>query len=257
MRKRLLAGNWKMHKTNAELDDYFQTFVMEAGYQTREVAESVDVVFAVPYTLIEKAVALTARHHIAIAAQNVHQKNAGAFTGEVSIPMLKESRAAAVLVGHSERRQHYGETDAAVAEKTRALLDAGMAPIVCVGETLDEREADQTNAVLRKQMNAVLSVLDAPGDMIVAYEPVWAIGTGLTATPEQAQDAHAQIRGLVGARLGEQAASKIRILYGGSAKPDNIGELLAQPDIDGGLVGGASLDPVGFAAMVRTSARFD
>ena len=186
-----------------------------------------------------------------VGAQNMHEADSGAFTGEVSAPMLAELGVDAVILGHSERRQYFAESDDALAKKVPAALDAGLEPILCVGELLEERESDQTGAVLRRQIEADLAEVD-PGrlaEVVIAYEPIWAIGTGKTATPKQAQDAIALIRELIGAR-SEEAAAATRILYGGSVKPANASELLAEPDIDGALVGGASLEPGDFAAIV-------
>lgn len=250
MRKPLLAGNWKMNKTNAEIPGFFEAFFDAVGSAAELFGKRADIVFAVPYTLLANAISATVGRGVAIAAQNVHGSEGGAFTGEISISMLTEVGVAMVLVGHSERRQYYGENDASVAEKTKAALDRGVVPIVCVGETLAEREARHTDAVLQEQMDRVTPLIDATGNTIIAYEPVWAIGSGLTATPAQAQAAHHFIREIVRERCGNAAADELRILYGGSAKPENVAELLKQPDIDGGLVGGASLNPKHFAAMV-------
>lgn len=251
MHAKLLAGNWKMNKLNAELPQFFSAFTKAIGLdQTPNVTKSVDVLFAVPATLLARAAELAKPHGIRIAAQNVHFEASGAYTGELSIAMLKEVGVTATLIGHSERRQYFGETDAAVARKARACLDQGVTPIVCIGETLAEREANRTEAVVREQLSAVLEALAEPKDLVVAYEPVWAIGTGRSATSQQAQDVHKAIRGLLAGRFGQAEAARIRIVYGGSANPSNIDELLAQPDIDGGLVGGASLKPDDFAKMV-------
>lgn len=250
MRTSLLAGNWKMNKLNADLEAFFASFAKECG-DLASLKDKVDLLFAVPYTLLDRATRLAAPHGIRIAAQNVHFEASGAFTGEVSLAMLKEIGVTATLVGHSERRQYFGETDATVAKKVKAALAQGFLTVACVGETLDERQSEQTDAVVTRQVNAVLAAADAPTNLVIAYEPVWAIGTGLSATSAQAQQVHKLIRTLVGHKFGPDAANGMRILYGGSANPSNIGELMDQADIDGGLVGGASLKPADFAAMVK------
>ena len=201
--------------------------------------EGIDVAVCPPFTSLAVAVQILAGTDIAVAAQNVHWEPEGAFTGEVSAPMLRELGVYGAIVGHSERRQLFGETDEGVAKRTRAALDAGLSVIACVGETEAEREAGETEDVLRRQVSA----LEAEDNLVVAYEPVWAIGTGKTATPEIAQEAHAFIKGLL----------DVPVLYGGSVKPDNAAELLAQPDVDGALVGGASLDVESFAAICLTA----
>lgn len=244
-RKKLLAGNWKMHKTNAELSAFFESFIAES----KGSLSSIDILFALPFTLLQRAKELTQDQNITIAAQNIHHEQSGAFTGEVSIPMLRDIGVTATLIGHSERRQYFGETDESVAKKMLACLAGSITPVVCVGELKEEREQGKTNEVLTRQVEAFLSATRDLKDLIIAYEPVWAIGTGLTATSDQAQEAHAFIRGLVRKHHGELKAESIRILYGGSAKPDNIAELVSKPDVDGGLVGGASLKPSDFAAM--------
>lgn len=245
-RNKLLAGNWKMNKLNGELAPFFEGFLQELGPH-RGLTE---ILFAVPYTLLAEASRQAKMHGIRIAAQNVHFEPSGAYTGEVSIAMLKEVGVTATLIGHSERRQYFGETDQTVTRKTVAALAQGVMPIVCVGETLAEREKNQTEAVVRRQVEAVLEAVPDPKDLVVAYEPVWAIGTGKSATSAQAQEVHGLIRGILKKRYAAKADA-IRILYGGSANPANIDELLAQPDIDGGLVGGASLKPAEFAKMVK------
>ncbi len=251
-RTKLLAGNWKMNKLSSELPGFFEAFARELGAG----APGAEILFAVPYTLLAKARELAAPRGIEIAAQNVHSEPNGAFTGEVSFAMLKDVGIGATLIGHSERRQYFGETDEAVAKKTKAALAQGVKPIVCVGETLAEREANLTGEVVGRQLDAVLKGLGNPktlGNLVIAYEPVWAIGTGRSATSAQAQDVHRFIRARVVAHSSREAADSLRILYGGSANPANIAELLAQADIDGALVGGASLKPADFAAMVRAA----
>jgi triosephosphate isomerase len=255
MRTRMLAGNWKMNKLNGELPAYFEAFGRELG----RAPAGVDVLFAVPFTLLAQAAEVAKPRGFRVAAQNVHWEASGAYTGEVSLAMIKEVGATATLIGHSERRQYFGETDEGVAKKTLAALTNGVVPIVCVGETLAEREDGRTAQVVSRQLAAVMSQvagpLVPPAELIIAYEPVWAIGTGRSATTAQAQEVHQQIRGIWTEKYGPAAGAAIRILYGGSASPANISELLAQPDIDGGLVGGASLKPVDFAKMALAAAR--
>ena len=235
----LLAGNWKMYKTPAETQDFFAAFSPLVA-QSRH-----DVVICPPFVNIPSAVAAVKGTKIQIGGQNLYWKNEGAFTGEISGPMLKGAGAEWVIIGHSERRQFFGETDETVLSRTKAAIAAGLKPIVCVGERLEERESSQTDAVLRAQFQGGIAPLDKDefAKIVIAYEPVWAIGTGKVATPEIAQAAHAFLRKLLPA--------DVRILYGGSVKADNAAGLMAQPDIDGALVGGASLDPKSFAAIVN------
>jgi triosephosphate isomerase len=247
MRVKLLAGNWKMNKSSADLEPFF------VGLGGGFPGDRVEVMIAAPFTLLAAARKLAEPRGIRIAAQNVHWEPSGAFTGEVSLPMLKDIGVSATLIGHSERRQYFAETDETVSKKLRAALAAGVTPVVCVGETLEERERNETDRVVRRQVLAACEGLDAPRDLVIAYEPVWAIGTGRTATNAQAQEVHAHIRKIVGERFGAPAAGSMRILYGGSANPGNIQGLLAEPDIDGALVGGASLKPVDFGAMVQAA----
>jgi triosephosphate isomerase len=253
MRVKLLAGNWKMNKTNAELPAFFAGLSTELRIELAAVQDKVEVLFAASYTLLQKALELAGPHKIRIAAQNCHWLESGAYTGEISLGMLQDIGVRAVLIGHSERRQYYGETDQSVAAKTKAALSKGITPITCVGETLEERKANKTEAVVQRQLLAVLNAVEQPGDLIIAYEPVWAIGTGHSASSAEAQDVHAFIRQVVHQKMGKNAAAAMRILYGGSANPANIAELLTQPDIDGGLVGGASLKPDDFAKMIRAA----
>lgn len=238
MRKPLLAGNWKMYKTPAQTREFFDAFLPVVSSSPHEI------VIAPPFVNIPAAVAATEGSNVEISGQNLYWKNEGAFTGEISGPMLKAAGAQWVIIGHSERRQFFGETDATVLERTKAAIAAGLKPIVCVGEMLEEREAGKTEEVLRTQFNGGIAPLSPEefSQIVIAYEPVWAIGTGKTATPEIAQEAHAFLRSLL--------PSDVRILYGGSVKPDNISGLMAKPDIDGALVGGASLDAKSFAAIV-------
>ena len=248
LRRPLIAGNWKMYKTIAETQTFFdQIAPLIFG------VKHCDMVIAPPFTALSRAVELAEGSSIAVSGQDVYWEEQGAFTGEVSATMLKEAGCRYTLIGHSERRQLFGETDQSVNRKLKAALNAGLMPIVCVGETLDEREAGNTEAVLDRQLAAGLAGLTEAmfSPIIVAYEPVWAIGTGRTATPEMAKQAHAFIRSRVAGVVSSAAAERLRILYGGSVKPDNIAGLMAQPDIDGALVGGASLEPRSFAAIVR------
>ena len=248
-RRRYLAANWKMNKTVQETEAFLAELLLKAPGPSGP-----EVVVCPPFTALKTAAELCAQSTVRVAGQNMHEEESGAYTGEVSAPMLVEVGASAVVLGHSERRQLFGETDEALARKVPAAIAAGLEPILCVGETESERDAGETEAVLTRQVGADLEAVDSAdlARVVVAYEPIWAIGTGRTATPEQAQDAIRFIRDLVRRRSGE-AAERIRILYGGSVKPDNAGELIAQPDVDGALVGGASLDPGDFAAIVAAS----
>jgi triosephosphate isomerase (TIM) len=247
-RRRVIAGNWKMYKSTAETRAFFSAFVPRVANSSH-----CDIVIAPPFTAIAAAVEATRSTNIAISGQNVFWEKEGAFTGEVSAPMLADAGCRYTIIGHSERRQYFGETDETVAKRTRAALVAGLTPIVCVGEMLKHRESGQTEAVCRSQFN------DGPGALtpaefsriLLAYEPVWAIGTGKTATPELAAAAHKFIRQCAAERFSAELASALRILYGGSVKPENIRGLMAQDELDGALVGGASLDPVSFAAIVN------
>jgi triosephosphate isomerase len=249
-RRPLVAGNWKM---NAGGQDAL-SLAAAVAKATRELSRA-DVVVAPPFTAIA-AVAHElgeAKSEVGIAGQNMHAEVSGAFTGEISAGMLKDAGATWVILGHSERRQLFGETDEGVARKVAAALAADLRPIVCVGETLEEREGGRTLEVVERQVRAFFDELaKQPGFGVVAYEPVWAIGTGRVAKPEDAQEVHAMIRGLLG-KASEELASVTRILYGGSVKPDNAAGLFGQPDIDGALVGGASLDPTGFARIVEAA----
>ena len=250
-RKPLIAGNWKMFKTSREAGEFFQDLIgrLNPFPADREVA------FGVPFTSLEAAARAVSQTPIIIAAQNVYWEPEGAYTGEISAPMIKAAGARAVIIGHSERRQIFGETGAEVNKKIKAALSAGLRPIVCLGETLAEREAGRTHEVLGGQLAEAMAGLEgeAPGSLSLAYEPVWAIGTGRTATPETAQEAHAFIRGWLADKVSLAAAEATRIIYGGSVKPDNAAQLLAQPDIDGALAGGASLEAEGFAKIIQSA----
>jgi len=248
LRRPVIAGNWKMYKTQAETRAFFDVF-------RPLVAESkhCDIVVAPPFTALSVAADAVRGTAISIAAQNLHGRPEGAFTGEISAPMLVETGCSGVIIGHSERRQYFNETDESVHSKTKAALEAGLTPIVCVGEILSEREDNLTEDVLKRQFEGGLGAL-TPAEfsrILLAYEPVWAIGTGKTATPELAAQAHRYLRELAAARFSFEEASALRILYGGSVKPDNIKGLMAQAEIDGALVGGASLDPQSFASIVK------
>jgi triosephosphate isomerase len=245
-----IAGNWKMHKTVAEAEAFI------AGLLPRvSSVDGVDVAICPPFTALQAMVDSTRGSRVEVFAQNMHEAPQGAFTGEVSAPMLAELDVHGVVLGHSERRQYFCETDRALAQKVPAAFAAGLKVILCVGETEDEREAGETQRKLRHQVQEGLENLsdEQLGDVVIAYEPVWAIGTGKVATPDQAQEAISFVRALVGDRDKEQA-ERTRILYGGSMNADNAAELLALPDVDGGLVGGASLEPDSFAAIVNAAA---
>jgi triosephosphate isomerase (TIM) len=250
-RRVLIAGNWKMNKTNAEAAAFLDEFLPEAGGRP-----DVEVAICPAFTALRTAVERTSDSAVIVGAQNMHGQESGAFTGEVSAPMLRELGVDAVVLGHSERRQLFGETDAALQRKVPAALEAEFLPILCVGETEDEREAGQTQRKLRHQVQSDLA--DVAEDRLVgitiAYEPIWAIGTGNTATPEQAQEAIAFVRALLDDR-SPSAAGQVRILYGGSVNAGNAAELLGQRDIGGALVGGASLDPAEFAAIIAAAPR--
>jgi triosephosphate isomerase len=245
MRRHLIAANWKMHGTVPSVQAYLETLL------ERTHAAGPEVVVCPPFTLLPAAVLIASGSEVAIGAQSCHWEEKGAFTGEVAPSMLAELGARWVIVGHSERRQHFGETDSTAAARAQAAQRAGLSVIFCLGETLAQREAGETLAVLERQ-SAALASLD-PGLLAVAYEPVWAIGTGRNATPAQAQEAHAALRRRAGELLGGEAARALRIVYGGSVKPDNAAALLAQPDVDGALVGGASLDVEGFCAIIHAA----
>ena len=246
----LVAANWKMHKTRAEAGEFLDAFLPRAAE-----LDGVETVVCPVFTALEAAVERCRDSEVRVAAQNMHAEGEGAFTGEVSAPMLLDLGVEAVVLGHSERRALFGETDEALAAKVPAALAAGLMPILCIGETEAQRDTGETEEVLRAQLDADLAeTADADlAGIVVAYEPVWAIGTGRTATPEQAQEAVAFARSRLAARDAGVAES-VRILYGGSVKPGNAAELFAQPDIDGGLVGGASLDPEDFAAICEAAA---
>ena len=249
-RKYLIAGNWKMNLNSAEGAELAKDVHSMVGQQT-----DVSVCICPAFTSLEAVAAVVNDSNVALGAQNMHFESAGAYTGEVCGEMLRHLFCSFVILGHSERRQYFGEDEAVVNKKTRAALAANLKPIVCVGETLEEREADKTMDVIKAQVEGALADVDqARADsVVIAYEPVWAIGTGKTATPEQAEAVHLEIRRLLGGCFSESAAARIRILYGGSMKPENADELLAQPNIDGGLIGGASLKANAFAGIVESA----
>jgi triosephosphate isomerase len=250
MRTPLVAGNWKMFKGVAEAIAYAKEFRALAHHLTQ-----VELVIAPPFTAVHAVADALRNSGIATAGQDCFWEKEGAFTGGVSASMLKEAGAELVIIGHSERRRVFGDTDADVTRKIHAALAADLAPIACIGETLDQREAGRTWDVLDTQLKAVIDGVSAAqfATMVIAYEPVWAIGTGRNATPEQAQEAHAHVRGRLRAWLGADAADRCQILYGGSVKPDNAKAIMQQPDVDGALVGGASLDPRGFVAIASAA----
>lgn len=246
-----IAGNWKMYKTIAEAEEYIQALLPRVA-----AVDGVQIGVCAPFLALQALVDSARGSQVGVYAQTMHEADTGAYTGEVAAPMLTEIDVDGVVLGHSERRQYYNETDRALQLKVPKALEAGLTPILCVGETEEERERGETERKLRHQIQEGLEKVAAERlpDVVLAYEPIWAIGTGLTATPEQAQEAIAFVRALV-ANFDAGAAEQVRILYGGSVKPDNAGELLALPDVDGALVGGASLDPAGFAAIVEAAAR--
>jgi triosephosphate isomerase (TIM) len=247
-RKKMLAGNWKMYKVPDETRDYLHHFLpLVAGHDSDEV------VICPPYIDICDAVKVTKGSNVSIGAQDLHWEKEGAYTGEICPAMLLAAGCTHVIIGHSERRQYFGETDDIVNFKLKAALEAGLVPIVCMGEVLEEREANLTEDVLRRQcLRAFYAISGKKAhNLVVAYEPVWAIGTGKTATPQMAADAHALIRGEAAKAFGQELAENLRILYGGSVKPENVKSLMAEEEIDGALVGGASLDAKSFAAIVK------
>jgi triosephosphate isomerase (TIM) len=252
MRRRLIAGNWKMFKTVHET----VAQITELRRTLRD-ARNIDIVVAPPFTAIHAAADKARDANFAISGQDLHWEREGPFTGEVSAEMLREAGAEYVIVGHSERRTLFGETNLSVNKKIAAAIGAGLAPIVCIGETLQQRDANQTIAVLDEQLRQGLDGFTAEqlNEAVIAYEPVWAIGTGRNATPAQAQEAHAHVRGRLRQWFGAEMAEQCRILYGGSVKASNIGSLAAESDVDGALVGGASLDVREFTEIVLTSAR--
>jgi triosephosphate isomerase (TIM) len=248
MRHPFIAGNWKMFKTVHDSVVY----VKEFRSLVKDI-EDVEIVLATPFTAIHAAAEAARNSNVGISGQDLHWEREGAFTGEVSGVMVREAGAEYVVIGHSERRQYFGETDATVNRKLRAAMGAGLIPIVCIGETLDERERNDTPTVLDRQIKDGFDGIggDEVGTLVIAYEPVWAIGTGRTATAAQAQEAHAHIRQRLRQWFGAAAADECHVIYGGSVKPDNTRDLVGQPDVDGALVGGASLDIKSFSEIIR------
>jgi len=247
-RKKVIAANWKMYKTPQQAAAFFQEFLpLVAGHDRDEI------VVCTPYVDLHTAVAAADGSNVHVGAQNMHWEKDGAFTGEISAPMLRASGVTHVILGHSERRQYFNETDDTVNRKLEYALESGLTPIVCVGEVLEEREAGLTEDVLRRQCMRAFNGISAKkaAKMCIAYEPVWAIGTGKTATPQMAADAHSVIRHEAAKAFGDDFAAALRILYGGSVKPDNATALMSEEEIDGALVGGASLDPKNFLKIVK------
>ncbi|KAA3611324.1 MAG: triose-phosphate isomerase [Calditrichaeota bacterium] len=249
-RKKVIAGNWKLHKSNSEA----QQLANQIKIRSTDI-KNADIILCPPYTALTVVHDVIKDSEIGLGAQNMYWEKSGAFTGEINAEMIKSTGAGYVIIGHSERRQYFGETDETVNKKIKAALDEGLKPIVCVGESLEERESDITAKIIETQVNGALSGLTAQqmADLIIAYEPVWAIGTGKTATPEQAQEVHAQIRALVDSQFGNDVSSNIRIQYGGSVKEENAEILLGQPDIDGALVGGACLKAETFLPIIQAA----
>ncbi len=251
MRKKIIAANWKMHMTVNEAESFLKDFRLEI-----EGVNGVEIILAPAFTALPKlSELLDGSQRIRLGAQNMHFETSGAFTGEISPAMLRELYVRYVILGHSERRQLFGETDEIINKKIKAALASELKPILCVGETLEERDAGQENEVLRTQLHGSLADVEADSftNLVIAYEPVWAIGTGRTASPEQAQDCHAHVRAVLAELASPEIAAKVQIQYGGSVKPANATELLGQPDIDGALVGGASLEPRSFAEIVKAA----
>lgn len=249
-RKKIIAGNWKMNKSVGEATELANAIKMDLAN-----FGDADVVLCPPFTSIPAVCDAVQDSQIKVGAQNMHWEASGAFTGEISAAMLRDLYCRYVILGHSERRSYCGETDAIVNKKVKAALAAHLNPIVCIGETLEERDSGRAQEVVRSQVMGSMADLGADlGKLVLAYEPVWAIGTGRTATPEQAQEMHALIRNTLETMSDSAMASGIRIQYGGSMKPENAGELLGQPDIDGGLIGGAALDALSFVKIVKATA---
>lgn len=248
MRRFLIAGNWKMNCGPADAAELLEGLKANKA----EVSEDVDVLVCPPFVSLSMAVNYLHDTDIQVGAQNFHFQNNGAYTGEVSAGMLVEAGCAFVLVGHSERREYFGETDSSVNAKVKKALETDLVPVLCVGESLDQRKADIHFELVKNQILAAFEGISGSEalDVVVAYEPIWAIGTGETASPEQAQEMHAHIRNVLAELYDQETADGIRILYGGSMKPGNAEELLGQEDVDGGLIGGASLDPNGFAEII-------
>jgi len=248
MRKKVIAANWKMYKNPAETRDFFTAFLPLVKNHTRD-----EIVVCPPFIDIGAALEATRGSNVTVGAQNMFWEKEGAYTGEISAGMIVGAGCTHVIIGHSERRQYFGETDDTVNKRLKVALEAGLSPIVCVGEVLEEREAGITDDVLRRQCSVAFRGMSAQkaAKLVIAYEPVWAIGTGKTATPQIASEAHLTIRSEVAQSFGKEFADKVRILYGGSVKPDNAKALMSEEEIDGALVGGASLNPQHFSAIVQ------
>ncbi len=248
MRKKLMAANWKMYKTPDQTRDFFRDFLPLIADHTRD-----EIAVCPSFVCLAAAVEAAKGSHVAIGGQNLHWEKEGAYTGEISAGMLLAAGCAHVIIGHSERRQYFGETDDTVNRKLKTALEAGLTPIVCVGEVLEEREAGLTEDVLRRQCLRAFHAISGKkaGKLVIAYEPVWAIGTGKTATPRLAAEAHVLIRGEAAKAFGDKMAESLRILYGGSVKPENAKSLMSEEEIDGALVGGASLNATSFAAIIK------
>ena len=250
MRKIIIAGNWKMNKTFSEAEDFF---VELTDFLNEEELGKVEVVVCSPSPYLEMASDFACENQVFIGAQNVNENDFGAFTGEISASMLNSMEIDYCIIGHSERRKYYHETDDLINLKLKKLQEFEIVPILCIGETLEEREKGITEQVIISQLKGALKEIKINNDLVIAYEPVWAIGTGRTATPQQAQEVHSSIRKWISEKFSSEISDNISILYGGSMKPENIRELLHQPDIDGGLIGGASLDIEKFKAMINTA----
>ncbi len=250
MRKPITAGNWKMNKTDKETRDFFERFI---EFFKPEMAEKVDVIVFPPFTSLDVARQYR-KYGIKLGGQNLHWEDKGAFTGEISAEFLVDKGCEYVLVGHSERRKYFCETDEMVNRKIKKSLEKGLIPIMCVGETAEERETRKTFEVIKTQIKEGLREIETAKDIVIAYEPVWAIGTGKRATIEQVSEIHSFIRELISDLFSKEKAAKMRIIYGGSVKPTNISELMENPEIDGTLIGGASLDPEAFYQMVEVTA---
>ena len=248
MRKKLMAANWKMYKTPDQTRDFFRDFLPLIADHTRD-----EIAVCPSFVCLAAAVEAAKGSHVAIGGQNLHWEKEGAYTGEISAGMLLAAGCTHVIIGHSERRQYFGETDDAVNRKLKTALEAGLTPIVCVGEVLEEREAGLTEDVLRRQCLRAFHAISGKkaGKLVIAYEPVWAIGTGKTATPRLAAEAHVLIRGEAAKAFGDKMAESLRILYGGSVKPENVKSLMSEEEIDGALVGGASLNATSFAEIIK------
>lgn len=252
MRKPIIAGNWKMYKDINEAIDLINA-IKRGVFDS----DNVEVLICPPYTNLSEAGEMLVESNMKLGAQNCHWEKEGAFTGEISVPMIKSVNCSHVIIGHSERRKYFGETDATVCKKVAAVIDGGLIPVMCVGETLEERESGKTMEIVKQQVLGGLEGFDEGylSGLVIAYEPVWAIGTGKTATPEQAEEVHRSIRAIISDRFSPALSASIRILYGGSVNPGNVKQLMSEEDIDGGLIGGASLKADSFIEMVKTTSQ--